>query len=245
MKIEIDGICKRFSGGPEVLNNIQYRDDFNSLAIIGPSGGGKSTLLRILGGLILPDSGRFLFDGQEIKLDEVSLLEYRRTIGFVFQSNGLFHHLTGRQNITMPLIKVYGFSKEEAEDKVESLLKRFGLANDGHKYPQELSGGQQQRIAIARAVAAKPRLILLDEPTSSLDPELTREVLDMIRELNEDGLSTLLVTHEMGFAKRACDKVIFLAGGRLVEHGPSRDVFENPKSDELKRFLDKILGWTA
>lgn len=243
MKIEIKGISKRFSGGPEVLQQVDYQGVFDSLAIIGPSGGGKSTLLRILGGLIPPDSGSFSFDEQQISQNPEGLLAHRRSIGFVFQSNGLFHHLTGRQNITMPLIKVHGYSKEEAEEKVDSLLLRFGLANDGHKYPQELSGGQQQRIAIARAVAAKPRLILLDEPTSSLDPELTREVLDMIKELEDDGLSIVLVTHEMGFAKRACDKVLFLAKGQLVEHGESGEMFERPQTEELKHFLNKILEW--
>ncbi len=245
MKIEINSIYKNFGEAGPVLKGISYSDDLTSLAIIGPSGGGKSTLLRVIGGLISPGSGNIILDGQPVLYDPKSLLAYRRNIGFVFQAGGLFHHLTGIQNITLPLIKVLGVSTTEAHHIASTLLDRFGLSGDGHKFPHQLSGGQQQRIAIARAIAAKPKLLLLDEPTSALDPELTNEVLDMINELRQDGLSIIVVTHEMGFAKNACDKAVFLSDGRLLEQGISRDLFGQPQTRELQNFLNKILEWNV
>lgn len=245
MRIELDNISKRFSEEKEVLNSITYKENFEALAIIGPSGGGKSTLLRILGGLISPSEGSVLLEGTIIEYEEKQLIRHRRNIGFVFQSKGLFSHLTGRQNITMPLIKVHGFSRDEAETTADNLLKRFDLFDDGQKYPHELSGGQQQRIAIARAIAFRPKLLLLDEPTSALDPELTNEVLDMVGELRRESLNIILVTHEMGFAKKACDKIMFLANGTLLESGSSSELFTHPKTKELSTFLSKILEWNV
>ncbi|HCX64475.1 MAG TPA: glutamine ABC transporter ATP-binding protein [Eubacteriaceae bacterium] len=245
MRVELKNIYKSFGQGPYVLEDITYSDKMDSLAIIGPSGGGKSTLLRIIAGLILPDQGSIQIDEDLLRTDEANLIAYRRKMGFVFQSNGLFHHLTGEDNIVKPLVKVHGYEKEKAKNAAYELLKRFDLMEHRHKYPHELSGGQCQRIAIARAVASKPKLVLFDEPTSSLDPELTADVLDMIHELKNDGLQIMLVTHEMGFAKKACEDVLFLSDGKLLEQGKSASVFENPKSDELKKFLNKILEWHA
>lgn len=243
MRIELKGVSKTFLDGNKALDSITYSEDFKALAIIGPSGAGKSTLLRILGGLIAPTSGDAAFDGAKISFDEKQLIRYRRQIGFVFQSKGLFNHLTARQNVTLPLVNVHGYTKDGAETAADSLLDRFGLSGDGHKFPHELSGGQQQRVAIARAVVVKPKLLLLDEPTSALDPELTGEVLDILNELRNDGLNFILVTHEMGFAKKACDKLMFIVNGRLAEHGDSEKLFARPETAELAGFLSKVLEW--
>ncbi len=245
MRIELSDIRLSFADGIGVLNGLSYRADFQALAIIGPSGGGKSTLLRVIAGLIRPEAGSFQLDGTPVEWSGRGLQAYQRTIGFVFQSRGLFPHLTALDNITLPLIHVFGQSKAEAEETAHHYLRRFSLENDGHKYPVELSGGQQQRIAIARAVAVRPRLLLLDEPTSALDPELTAEVLDMIAELKAGGLHLILVTHEMGFARKSCDQVLFLADGRAIEHGPAEQMFTRPKDPTLQAFLDKILEWSV
>lgn len=239
MRIKIDDMSHSFVDNEgnmkEVLSHVNFDDDISTLSLIGPSGGGKSTLLRILGGLIKPTEGSFN-------------IECKNT-GFVFQQNGLFKHWTGMQNITIPLEKVYGYSASDAKKRAEELLDRFGLLKDSSKYPSQLSGGQQQRISIARAVASRPELLFLDEPTSALDPEYTVEVLDMIKELKEEGLNFIIVTHEMGFAKRACEKTGFLgpdkigSGARLLEFGKSMDVFENPKDPIVRNFLNKILMW--
>lgn len=242
MNIELRNICKSFNK-KVVLQDIYFEDDINSIAIIGPSGGGKSTLLRIIGGLLLPNSGDMYIDGQKINFNEKELQFHRRNIGFVFQSNGLFEHLTAMENVTLPLIHTFGSTKSESIETVGKLFSRFGLAEEKDKYPFQLSGGQQQRIAIARAVAIKPKLLLLDEPTSALDPEYTSEVLNMLGELQNDGLNTIIVTHEMGFAKNACEKVIFLANNKIIESGKSAETFKSPKSEQLKSFLDRILVW--
>lgn len=243
MFIELAKVSKEFANKKLVLNEFTYSGDIKSLAIIGPSGGGKSTLLRIIGGLIYPTSGEVKIDGAPVVFEEKHLLDYRRTIGFVFQSKSLFSHLTGLENIVMPLVNVHKYTRTNAEELSIHLLERFGLEEDGHKYPYELSGGQQQRIAIARAIAVKPKLLLLDEPTSALDPELTGGVLDMVKELQDEGLHVILVTHEMGFAKNACEKVMFLADGKLIEQGNSMEMFTNPKSQELQAFLNRVLEW--
>jgi len=245
MRIELAGVSKTFSNGNKALDCITYSEDFNALAIIGPSGGGKSTLLRILVGLISPTSGEVAFDGNRVCYDEKHLIHYRRKIGFVFQSKGLFNHLTARQNIILPLVNVHGYTKTSAGTAADNLLDRFGLSGDRHKFPHELSGGQQQRVAIARAVAVKPKLLLLDEPTSALDPELTSEVLDMLNELRNDGLNIILVTHEMGFAKKACDKLMFIVNGRLAECGDSEKLFTRPGTVKLAGFLSKVLEWNV
>jgi polar amino acid transport system ATP-binding protein len=244
MKMELDGISKSFDG-IQVLQDIRFSQDIESVAIIGPSGGGKSTLLRIIGGLLAPDSGTISFDGKPVSFQEKDLVEYRKDISFVFQSKGLFEHLTAMDNVTLPLIHTLQFDKEEARALAASLFERFGLADTEHKFPFQLSGGQQQRIAIARSIAMKPKLLLLDEPTSALDPEYTAEVLDMLTELQEEGLKTIIVTHEMGFAKNACDTAIFLSGNRILEQGRSSEIFSAPKTPELQLFLAKILEWNV
>ncbi len=245
MKIEFQGLTRQFDNNRVILNPMDFSDDIHTLAIIGPSGGGKSTLLRILGGLILPTAGQLMVDGKKVPSDEVSLQKYRRELGFVFQQGGLFRHLSAFENITMPLCQVHGYTRQEAEKRAAELLERFGLSGDGHKKPSALSGGQQQRVAIARAVAAKPRLLLLDEPTSALDPEYTTEVLDVVNELKNEGMDFIIVTHEMGFARHACDKAAFLCEGSLMEYGDSASLFARPKTGQLERFLGKLLEWNV
>ena len=243
MRIELRQLRKTFDGGREVLRGIDFDDDVTSLAIIGPSGCGKSTLLRIVGGLLSPTSGSVRVDGREIIQDERHLTQYRREIGFVFQQGGLFHHMTGRENIVRPLVAVHSMSERDARARADELLERFGLAEDADKLPAALSGGQRQRIAIARAVAPEPGLLLLDEPTSALDPEYTTEVLDMISELSRGGIRFIIVTHEMGFARRACEKAAFLRNGTILEYGASGDLFKSPKTQELGQFLGKMFEW--
>jgi polar amino acid transport system ATP-binding protein len=200
-------------------------------------------LLRIIGGLLTPDSGTLKIDGEIITFSKKYLQGYRRNIGFVFQSRGLFEHLTAMENMLLPLVHAFGMAKSQAIEISSKLFERFGLSDEKNKYPFQLSGGQQQRIAIARAVAVKPKLLLLDEPTSALDPEYTAEVLNMLGELQNDGLKTIIVTHEMGFAKNACEKVVFLANKQIVESGDSSQIFKHPQTAELQLFLNKILEW--
>lgn len=244
MRMKIDDL-KRTFGDRTVLDGIDFDDQVNTLAIIGPSGGGKSTLLRILGGLLEPSAGRVDLDGEQLPADEAGLERYRASLGFVFQDGGLFHHLSARENIALPLRVVHGVRESEATERANALLERFGLASEGNKRPAQLSGGQRQRVAIARAVAPRPRMLLLDEPTSALDPEYTTEVLDLLRDLKDEGTRFVVVTHEMGFARHACDKVAFLAGGRLLEYGSSAEVFGRPRTPELQRFLGKLLDWSV
>lgn len=245
MKIKMQSLSKRFADERYVLKNLDFDDDIHTLAIIGSSGSGKSTLLRILGGLLSPTAGEVYVAGERISRNEADLVRYRSQIGFVFQQGGLFRHLSALENISLPLLKVHHYDKSQARETAMALLKRFGLEHDGNKKPSELSGGQQQRIAIARAVAPKPKLLLLDEPTSALDPEYTNEVLDIVDELKKDGLDFIIVTHEMGFARHACDKVAFLHDGRLIEYGESSELFAHPKTTELGRFLSKLLEWNV
>lgn len=245
MRVEFQNLSKEYKSGHTVLTPMDFAEDVNTLAIIGPSGGGKSTLLRILGGLLAPTTGRLFVDGEEILWQEAALQQYRKKIGFVFQQGGLFRHMSARDNISVPLEQVHGYNRAEADRRAMELLERFGLEKDAMKKPAALSGGQQQRVAIARAVAARPKLLLLDEPTSALDPEYTTEVLNVIRELKEDGLHFIIVTHEMGFARHACDSVAFLCGGSLLEYGESAQLFNVPKTEQLSRFLGKLLTWNV
>jgi len=239
MRIELKNVSKTFDGQTQVLDDISFNENITTLALIGRSGCGKSTLLRILCALIPASGGEVLLDSETASDNE----NYRKKIGFVFQNSGLFSHLSAQENITLPLIKVHGLSKEQAQKRAYSLLDRFGLTRESDKKPAQLSGGQKQRIAIARAVAPKPKILLFDEPTSSLDPEYTTEVLNMIRELKNEGLYFIIATHEMGFALHACDKVVFLNKGKFAEYGNSSEVFMQPKTQELKGFLSKLLEW--
>ncbi len=242
MNLELRHITKYFDK-QLVLEDICFNEEITSLAIVGPSGGGKSSLLRIVGGLLVPTSGTLVVDHREVSFLRASLLEYHKHIGFVFQSHGLFEHLTATENVTLPLIQTFRMSRKKAVKVALELFERFGLYEERNKYPVQLSGGQQQRVSIARAMSIKPSLLLLDEPTSALDPEYTTEVLDMLGELQKDGLRTIIVTHEMGFAKNACDRVLFLAQHRIVEVASSSTFFQHPKSTALKTFLDMVLEW--
>jgi polar amino acid transport system ATP-binding protein len=209
--------------------------------LIGPSGGGKSTLLRIIAGLETPDSGTVAINGKSVAFDERSLLLHRRNIGVVFQAFNLFPHLTALENLLLPLTVAHGQTKAQAQDAALQILSRFGLEGHANQKPASLSGGQKQRIAIARALVTKPQLILLDEPTSALDPEMTHEVLEMIKELRDQGRELILATHEMAFAKNAADQIAFVAEGRILESGNPSALFTSPKNPHLQMFLSREL----
>jgi polar amino acid transport system ATP-binding protein len=243
LKLEVQSLCKSF-GDQAVLRDIQISlEKVHTLALIGPSGGGKSTLLRVVAGLERPDSGRVVWDDEEIIFRERELHEHRKTVGTVFQSFNLFPHLSALSNITLPLEKVHGHSKIEARQIAEEILVRFQLMEHATKQPAQLSGGQRQRIAIARAISIRPKLLLFDEPTSALDPEMTAEVLEVIEELRQEGRDFVLVTHQMGFAKRVADQVALLSGGKIVEYGPPAQILDNPQSETGRQFLAKILKY--
>lgn len=246
MKLEIKDLSLSFPGQAEpVLSHIHFCDSFDSLAVIGSSGGGKSTLLRLLGGLLSPSSGEILVDGKALPKTPAALQQYRKGLGFVFQHGGLFRHMTALQNIVTPLIHVHGYRPEAAQERALALLEQLGLEKDMHKHPAQLSGGQRQRVAIARALSANPRFLLLDEPTSALDPEYTSEVLSTLNTLRQEGVQMIIVTHEMGFARHACEKVAFLQRGTLVEWGESAALFRSPQTPQLRQFLGKMLEWSG
>jgi polar amino acid transport system ATP-binding protein len=243
MKLDLRRLSKSF-GAHLVLDAISLNlEKVHTLVLIGPSGGGKSTLLRIIAGLEYPNSGDVEINGQPVVFREENLLRHRRTIGTVFQAFNLFPHLTALQNITLPLEKVHGHSAADAEQIARQFLARFRLENHAAKRPAELSGGQRQRVAIARAVSIKPALLLFDEPTSALDPEMTAEVLDMIKELRDEGRDFILVTHEMGFARQIADQVALLADGRIAEVGEVGQIFEHPASAPARDFLARVLKY--
>ena len=244
MKLRLDGVRKAFAG-KTVLDGISADfGDARAVVFIGPSGGGKSTLLRTIAGLEAPDAGGVTFDGEAVDYSlEEKLRTHRRRLGIVFQAFNLFPHLTALENITLALEKVHGKSPEQARETAMSTLRRFALDAHAMKKPAELSGGQKQRVAIARAIAAQPGLLLFDEPTSSLDPEMTAEVLELIEELKAEGRSFILVTHEMGFARRVGDAVAFLAEGRVVERATPEHLFGAPESAECRDFLAKVLRY--
>jgi glutamate transport system ATP-binding protein len=211
------------------------------VVVIGPSGSGKSTLCRTINRLEPIDSGRITIDGQPLPQEGKGLAKLRADVGMVFQSFNLFAHKTILDNVTLGPLKVRKMGKRAAEERGMSLLERVGIANQAGKLPAQLSGGQQQRVAIARALAMDPKLMLFDEPTSALDPEMINEVLDVMISLARDGMTMVVVTHEMGFARRAADRVVFMADGKLVEQATPDDFFNAPKSDRAKDFLSKIL----
>nr|WP_305146619.1 amino acid ABC transporter ATP-binding protein [Anaerovorax odorimutans] len=211
------------------------------VCVIGPSGSGKSTFLRCLNLLEEPTGGEIYLDGQKVNSPEVNIDEIRTKLGMVFQSFNLFPHMTVMGNITLAPIQVKGMSKEEADKKAHELLKTVGLEDKADSYPRSLSGGQQQRVAIARALAMDPEVMLFDEPTSALDPEMVGEVLAVMKDLAEQGMTMIIVTHEMGFAREVADRVFFIDEGIIMEQGTPEQLFSNPQNERTKGFLSKVL----
>lgn len=239
--IEIKNLHKSF-GKLDVLNGVtETIETGEKVVLIGPSGSGKSTLLRCLNLLEVPTKGHVVIDGVDITDKKVNINKVREDLGMVFQHFNLFPHLKIIDNITLAPMKVKGQSKEQAENKARELLARVGLADKADSYPAQLSGGQKQRIAIARALAMEPKIMLFDEPTSALDPEMVGEVLEVMKELAHGGMTMVVVTHEMGFAREVADRVWFMDGGSILEQGSPSDVFENPKNERTQSFLSKIL----
>ncbi len=238
--IDIKNLHKSF-GEHEVLKGIDLHiNPQEVVVIIGPSGSGKSTLLRCMNLLEEPTSGSVVVDGIDLTGDS-DINKAREEIGMVFQRFNLFPHMTVLQNITLAPIKVRNMAKDEAEKIARELLERVGLADKADAYPPQLSGGQQQRVAIARALAMRPKVMLFDEPTSALDPEMVNEVLDVMKSLANEGMTMAVVTHEMGFAREVGDRLLFVDGGNIIEQGPPKEVFENPKEERTKLFLSKVL----
>jgi polar amino acid transport system ATP-binding protein len=245
MRIEFRDLTKSFDPrGPRVLDGISCGITFGHvLALLGPSGGGKSTLLRLIAGLDPADRGGIEIDGKTVPSDERSLREHRKRLGVVFQSFNLFPHHTALRNVELPLVAVHGRQPALARERAMEMLERLGLADHASKRPDQLSGGQRQRVAIARALAPDPSLLLFDEPTSSLDPEMTAEVLSLIAGLRESSTPMILVTHEMGFARKIADQVAFLAEGRILESGSAEGFFRSPESAAARSFLAKVLAY--
>lgn len=240
--ISIKGVNKHF-GDLHVLKNINLDIDRGQVVVVlGPSGSGKSTLCRTLNRLETTDSGTITIDGQQLPVEGRKLAELRSDVGMVFQSFNLFAHKTILENVALAPMKVRKIAADKAHERAMTLLERVGVANQAQKYPAQLSGGQQQRVAIARSLAMDPKVMLFDEPTSALDPEMINEVLAVMTALAGDGMTMLVVTHEMGFARRAADRVVFMADGAIAEDGTPTEFFDNPQSDRAKDFLGKILN---
>ncbi|WP_111494728.1 MULTISPECIES: amino acid ABC transporter ATP-binding protein [Marinobacter] len=235
----------KFFGSHHVLKDIDLEvQPGEVVVVIGASGSGKSTLIRCVNGLEEYESGELVVDQQPLAPkggNQKSLAAIRKEVGMVFQQFNLFPHLTVKQNIMLAPMKVKETNKRAAEATAMKLLDRVGIANQAEKYPTQLSGGQQQRVAIARALAMEPRLMLFDEPTSALDPEMIGEVLDVMRELAKEGMTMMVVTHEMGFAREVADRVIYIHGGQIVEEGKPQDVFDNPQNERTQSFLSRVL----
>ncbi len=233
---------EKYFGKHHVLKNINYEiKNGEKIVIIGPSGSGKSTFLRCLNLLEVPTSGQIWFDGVEITDPKNDVNKIRQKMNMVFQHFNLYANHTVLSNITLAPIKLKNISKEQAEEEAMNLLKRVGLQDKANAYPSQLSGGQKQRIAIVRSLAMNPEVILFDEPTSALDPEMVGEVLGVMEELSQMGLTMICVTHEMGFANKIADKVIFMDDGCIVEENEPNEIFSNPQSERLQNFLSKIL----
>ena len=239
--IEVRSLCKHF-GKLRVLNDISTTFSKGEVvSIIGPSGGGKSTFLRCLNLLETPTSGSIFFDGTDICQKKVNINRYRERMGMVFQQFNLFNNMNVMQNLTAAPTRIKGMDKEQAEAKALQLLGRVGLADRADAYPSQLSGGQKQRIAIVRSLMMDPEVMLFDEPTSALDPEMIGEVLDVMKDLAESGMTMIVVTHEMRFAREVSSRTIFLDGGHIEEDKPSHELFAHPESPRLVSFLDKVL----
>jgi glutamate transport system ATP-binding protein len=239
--IVLDGVNKHF-GPLHVLQDVNLSVDRGEVVVvIGPSGSGKSTLCRAINRLEPIDSGTITFDGQQLPAEGKALARLRSEVGMVFQSFNLFAHKTILQNVMLGPVKVRGEKPAVVRERAMSLLDRVGIASQAEKYPAQLSGGQQQRVAIARALAMQPKALLFDEPTSALDPEMVGEVLDVMTALAREGMTMVVVTHEMGFARHAANRVVFMADGQLVESAPPAEFFDHPKSERARDFLSKIL----
>ncbi|MCW4464327.1 amino acid ABC transporter ATP-binding protein [Glutamicibacter sp. MNS18] len=239
--VELTKVNKHY-GALHVLNDINLQVPKGEVVVIlGPSGSGKSTLCRAINRLETIDDGSIKIDGKTLPEEGKALATLRADVGMVFQSFNLFAHKTILENVTLGPIKVKGMKKSEADKLAMQLLERVGVANQAGKLPAQLSGGQQQRVAIARALAMKPKVMLFDEPTSALDPEMINEVLDTMVGLAKEGMTMLVVTHEMGFARKAADRVIFMADGKIVEQAPPNEFFTNPQTDRAKDFLGKLI----
>ncbi|MGK5530208.1 amino acid ABC transporter ATP-binding protein [Streptomyces sp. URMC 129] len=239
--VVLDSVNKHF-GALHVLQDINLTIKRGEVVVvIGPSGSGKSTLCRAINRLETIDSGTISIDGHPLPAEGRELARLRADVGMVFQSFNLFAHKTVLQNVMLGPVKVRRRSKAEVEERARTLLDRVGVGNQADKYPAQLSGGQQQRVAIARALAMEPKVMLFDEPTSALDPEMINEVLEVMRQLAREGMTMVVVTHEMGFARSAANRVVFMADGRIVEEADPHQFFDNPRSDRAKDFLSKIL----
>ena len=239
--IRVNNLHKSF-GKNNVLKGIdEHIEKGEVVVVIGPSGSGKSTFLRCLNLLEEPTSGKVVFEGNDITDKKVDINKIREKMGMVFQQFNLFPHKTVLQNLTIAPIKVKGLSKAEAEKKAMELLERVGLSNKATAYPSSLSGGQKQRIAIARALAMEPDVMLFDEPTSALDPEMVGEVLNVMKDLAKEGMTMVVVTHEMGFAREVGDRILFMDNGSIVEQGTPNEIFSNPKNPRTIDFLSKVL----
>ena len=239
--IDVKNLHKSF-GNHEVLKGVnEHIEKGEKVVVIGPSGSGKSTFLRCLNLLEEPTGGEIIFEGQNITAKDTDINLVRRRMGMVFQQFNLFPHLTVRENIKLAPVKLKVMTDEEADKRALELLARVGLPDKADSYPAQLSGGQQQRIAIARALAMNPDVMLFDEPTSALDPEMVGEVLEIMKELADDGMTMVFVTHEMGFAREVATRVLFMDGGNIVEQNEPKEFFANPQHPRLKDFLSKVL----
>jgi ABC-type polar amino acid transport system ATPase subunit len=239
--VELQRVRKSF-GDNLVLDDVDLDISRGEAVVVaGPSGSGKSTMLRCINGLESIDSGEVRFDGKSIAQAGKDIFRYRAEIGMVFQAFNLFPHKTVLDNIVLGPIEVKGVEPAEAKERARDFLKLVGIPEKADEYPADLSGGQQQRVAIARALAMEPKLMLFDEPTSALDPEMIREVLDVMRDLARKGMTMVVVTHEMGFAREVCDRIVFIDEGRIVEQAPPDEFFKGAKSDRAREFVDKIL----
>ena len=244
--ITVKNLCKEFRDADgtvnKVLNGINYEvNKGEKIVVVGPSGSGKSTFLRCLNLLEKPTSGQIIFDGEDITAKNVNINKVRERMGMVFQNFNLFNNLTVMQNLTLAPVKLGKMSEKEATEKATELLKRVNLLDKADVYPASLSGGQKQRIAIVRSLCMNPEMMLFDEPTSALDPEMVGEVLDVMKQLADDGMTMVVVTHEMGFAKEVATKVLFVDEGNIIEENTPKEFFENPQSKRLQDFLSKVL----
>ncbi len=240
--IKTENLCKYYGDAIHALDGVSAEIKKGEVVVIvGPSGSGKSTYLRSLNLLEMPTSGTIYFEGADITDPKVNINLHRRKMGMVFQQFNLFPHMTVLKNLTLAPMKLLKKSKEEAEKKAMELLTRVGLADRKDAYPAQLSGGQKQRVAICRALCMDPDVMLFDEPTSALDPEMVGEVLDVMKSLAKEGMTMVVVTHEMGFAKDVADRVIFMCDGKILEEGTPEEFFQNPKDERAKQFLKSIL----